>query len=187
MLSPGDDKRSTRHILIDRVSTDGLGLINLSYEVTYNTNGLLSMDVYAEGCGAHCSSWNTYFNFDLRTGEKINISDIILEGKADSFRNIVFNDKLKALQQFKIEEIAALKQEHIDSISYNWILEQVDSNCAKSVEIDNFSLFNQNIEIIDLCEFPFMLRSQQPAYELKYAYQFLQPFLKPKFKNILLK
>jgi hypothetical protein len=146
---------------------------------------LLSMYIYAEGCGAHCSSWNSYFNFDLRTGKEINITDIILEDKIDSFTSIVLHDKLKAFEQYKIEEITEFKEEHIDSISYNWILEQVDSNCAKSAEIGIFSLSNQMVEIINPCEFPFMLRSQQPSYELKYQYKFLGPFLKPKFRVLL--
>jgi hypothetical protein len=183
MFSPGDDKRSTRNILHEQLSMDGLGLINLSYKVTHNTNGVLSMYIYAEGCGAHCSSWNSYFNFYLQTGKEINITDMIAEDKIDSFTNIVLHDKLKALQRYKTEEITELKADHIDSVSY--ILEQVDSNCAKSVAIGNFSLSNQMIGIIDPCEFPFMLRSQEPSYELKYAYKFLQPFLKPKFKIIL--
>jgi len=188
MLSPEEnDKRSTRNILIQQLSKDGLGLINLSYEVTHNTNGLLSMYIYAEGCGAHCSSWNTYFNFYLQTGKEITITDIIAEAKIDSFRNIVLNDKLKAFQKYKTEEITELKEDHIDSVSYDWILERVDSECTKSVSIYNFSLSNQMIEIIDPCEFPFMLRSQEPSYELKYTYQMIMPFLKPKFKQLLSK
>ena len=57
----------------------------MSYEVTYKRNGILSMNIFAEGCGAHCSSWYTYFNFDLKTGKTLKLSDLISENRIDSF------------------------------------------------------------------------------------------------------
>ena len=64
------EKQSIRNVLDEHIND--YGLINLSYEVTYNNFGLLSFSIYAEGCGAHCSSWQTHFNFDLVSGEKNN-------------------------------------------------------------------------------------------------------------------
>ena len=185
ILAPENAKQTAKALLIENVNENGL--INLSYEVIYNKNAILCLQLYEEGCGAYCSSGETYFNFDLKTGKTIGIADLIREEMLDSFRTIVFNDKVKALQEYKIEEMNIFKQGGIDSATYDWALEQVENNCIKTIALENFSLSNSNIEIIDRCEFPHAIRSQQPVYELKYSYQFLQPFLKLKFKNILLK
>ncbi len=155
--------------------------------MTYKKAGILSLNIYAEGCGAHCSSWKTYFNFDLKTGRKIEITDLIVQKKRDGFRLLVLHDKLKALKNYKIEEIENLEHNNIDSVTYNWALEQADSNCSKSVQIETFLLSNLNFEIIDPCEFPFAIRSQEPTYHLKYSYKFMAPFLKPAFRKLLAK
>ena len=80
-----------------------------------------------------------------------------------------------------------LKQGDVDSATYDWALEQVDSNCMKDVKLEDFSFSTLNLEINDSCEFPHAIRSQQPTYELKYTYTFLSAFLTPRFKKIFLK
>jgi hypothetical protein len=180
-----DDEKGSINKILDEHIND-YGLINLSYEITYNSYGLLSLSIFSEGCGAYCSSSETYFNFDTKTGQKITISDLLVTEKLDSFRNIVFADKVKALTQYKIEE-SNLSNLNIDSTTVNWALEQVDENCINSVKIDDFSLSSFNIEINDICEFPHAIRSQEPSYELKYSYSFISHFLRPKFRNILMK
>lgn len=82
LFSPGHEKQSINKTLVENIND---GLINLSYEVSYKKNGLLSFSIFAEGCGAYCSSWETYFNFDLKTGKKLSITDLIIENKLDSF------------------------------------------------------------------------------------------------------
>jgi hypothetical protein len=184
ILDEDNEQISVRKALNEQISD---GLINMSYEITFKKYNILSMNIYGEGCAAYCSSGNTYFNFDLKTGRTLEITDLISDNKIDSFRKIVFNDKVKALNVYKIEEIDNLNQKYIDSITCNWALEQVDSNCIKTAQIENFSLSNLNIEIIDPCEFLHAIRSQEPAYQLKYSYKWLSPFLKQKFQRQLLK
>lgn len=184
LFSPGDEKQSINKTLVENIND---GLINLSYEVSYKKNGLLSFSIFSEGCGAYCSSWETYFNFDLKTGKKLSITDLINENKLDSFYNIVFADKVKYLRVYKEEELSMLKQGDVDSTTYDWALEQVDSNCIKDVKLEDFSFSSVSLEIKDTCEFPHAIRSQQPTFELKYTYTSLSAFLTPRFKKIFLK
>ena len=176
------ENQSVGEILAEHINE--YGLINLSYEVTYNSYGVLSFSVFREGCGAHCSSQETYFNFDVKTGKEITINDLILDNKLDSFRNVVFADKVKALNKYKIEEknIADM-----DSVTIDWALQQVDESCINNINIDDFSLSGLNLEIKDICEFPHAIRSQEPSYELKYTFSSLSGFLKPGFKKIFLR
>jgi hypothetical protein len=163
------------------------GLINLYYKVTYKKKGILSMNIYEEGCGAYCSSGYTWFNFDVNTGKAITMDDLLLENKKDSFSKIVLTDKLKALQTYKIEELDNLHHQYIDSESYRMIIEMADSNFSKSADIENYSLAANGIEIMDICELPHILRSQEPSYQLKYTYKFMAPFIKPEYRKLFLK
>lgn len=107
VFSPDDEKQSINKTLVENIND---GLINLSYKVSYKKNGLLSFSIFSEGCGAYCSSRETYFNFDLKTGKKLSIIDLIIENKLDSFYNIVFADKVKYLREYKEEELSMLRQ-----------------------------------------------------------------------------
>lgn len=182
----GDDSDlkniSLKKTLLNRINE---GLINISYEATYIKNNILSFSIYTEGCGAHCSSWNTYFNFDLKTGKVLTITDLISENKLDSFRKVVSIDKEKYLIQYKKEMKENLNNGETDSVAYKWAIEQVDDNCIKEVQIENFSLSELYIEIIDPCEFPHAIRALQPIFELKYTYKSLSAFLKPKLQLLL--
>jgi len=174
---------ATRDILKENIEDNGL--INLSYKVTFNKNGLLSFFIDAEGCGAHCSSWKTYFNFDLKTGKKIPVDDLFLQNKTDSFKNMVRENKINALKKYKEEEKDNFINKTIDSVEYEWSISLVDENCINSISIENFSLLDGVIEIIDPCEFPNAIRSQQPYFELKYAYKNIEESLNPAFRLIL--
>ena len=181
MLS--EDAISVKQALKEQIS---VGLINMSYEVTFKKQGILSLNIYGEGCGAHCSSWYTYFNFDLKTGKSLSIYDLIAENRIDSFKKKVFADKIKALNKYKEQE-KNYSGNDIDSVTINWAIEQVNENCIGNVQLDNFSLSGLTIEIMDPCEFPFAIRSQEPDYELKYSYRFMLSFLNSKFQHLFLK
>lgn len=172
-----DDKISARTALIDHI---GSGLINMSYHITFKRNGILSMTIYSEGCGAYCSSWNTYFNFDLKTGDEITIEDIVDKSKFDSLRKIVFTDKTTALETYRKQQTKLLSQNQDDSAAYTWSVELADE-CMEVLKLDNFSLSEASLQIMDGCEFPHVIRSQTPTFELKYSYKTIAGFLKPQF------
>ncbi len=160
------------------------GLTDLSYNITYNNYNLLSFSVFYQGCGAHCTSSNTYFNFDLSTGKKVSINDIILQDKIDSFRNIVQTDKRDSLNKYKIEEKSFIGSDDIDSATYSWIISEVNENCINEISMENFSVSHNSIEIFDPCEFPHAIRSEEPDFELKYSYSSIRRFISPKFKKL---
>ena len=182
VLDIEDNNASAAKLLAERIDE---GLINLSYEVSFKKNNILSMSITSEGCAAYCSSYDNYFNFDLKTGELIGISTIIDETKIDSLRTLVQKEKRKALDEYKREEFLEIGGLHIDSADYRGIVNYVDENCLDSIEIGNFSLSDSAIEFMDRCVFPHVIRSQEPVYHLVYSYKFLSEFLKPEFKSRL--
>jgi hypothetical protein len=184
MFYPDNIKQSLKAVLDENVND---GLINLSYQITYNNDGLLSFSISAEGCGAHCSSWDTYFNFYLLSGMKVSISDVFLSDKIDSFKKIVQFEKKNSLAKYRLEEKTLFNNNEIDSSTYDWAIAQVDENCINQVSIESFSFSNNLIEIFDPCEFPHVIRSQEPIIELKYTYNSIKEFLTPKFRKLLMK
>lgn len=162
-------------------------IINLFYKVTFNKNWLLSLNICQEGCGAYCTSWYTYFNFDLKTGRRIKTSDLIYETKLDSFKKIVFEEKVSLLKKYKEKEQNLLIRKEIDSSLYDWAMKVVDNFCINELEIENFYLSDKYMEITDQCEFPHAIKSQEPDYHLQYSYKSIQDFLKPEFRYRLLK
>jgi hypothetical protein len=179
-----DKKVSLRKGLKSRIER---GLINLNYEITYNDKGLLSLFIYSEGCGAHCTTDYTYFNFDLQTGKRLKSVDILSDYAISKFEQMVFRDKTDFLTKYKNEELRNLTNEDNDTASYEWAVQLVDDFCIKEIHIENFSLTKLSIEIIDPCDFPNAIKGMAPSYELKYNYQIISPFLNPKFRQRLMK
>lgn len=178
-----EDERLSLKETIDNGVNEGL--VNLYYEIPVNNNGIFSLILFAEGCGAYCSSWNSYFNFDLNSGKSIAIGDLIDNNKLDSFKKQVFADKIDSLNSYTKEEKNSIVSNSIDSEDYK-IIEGIVIECKKSVQIDQFILRNNEIEIIDPCDLPHVIQSQTPTYELKYKYRLINSILNPKFRNRLL-
>ena len=71
----------------------------------------------------------------------------------------------------------------IDSLEYNWAIEEVDNSCIKDFQMETFSLSNNFFEIIDPCEFPGASKWIEPTYELKYSVKYIRRFLKAEYQN----
>lgn len=182
MFQPEDSSQSLKQVLAEHIEN---GLINLDYKISFNSGGLLSFSIDAEGCGAHCSSWTTWFNFDLATGKEITIYDLLTGSGIDSFKNIVSKDKKAALSKYLADQRIALSNKDGDSTTYEWAISQVEESCINRISIENFSLSGGVLEIFDNCEFPYAIRSQEPTIELKYSYRKVTDFLNPKFRRLL--
>ena len=183
VFEPDDENQSLKKLLLENINE--YGLTDVSYEITYNNHNFLSFSIFSQGCGAYCSSSTTYFNFDLATGKKVSIDDVILKSKIDSFKNVVQSDKINILNKYKIEEKGLIGSDDIDSSAYEWIISEVDNNCINQISLETFSVSGNSLEILDPCEFPHVIRSQEPAIELKYTFSSIEKFLTPRFKKIL--
>lgn len=45
-----------------------------SYEVVRNDDSVVAIEIHSEGCRASCSTSNTYYNFDAKSGRQIHLS-----------------------------------------------------------------------------------------------------------------
>jgi hypothetical protein len=161
------------------------GLINMTYEVSFCRNNILSITINAESCGAYCTGWSTYFNFYTITGNVIGINDILKNDKRKLFGEMVFKKKTQELINYKSALKENLEKNVIDTDAYNWAIEEIDG-CENSVLLNQFSLSASSIEIHDDCGFPHAILSLQPDYKLNYTYVSIIEFLNADWKNILM-
>ncbi|HZE84830.1 MAG TPA: hypothetical protein VE035_11015 [Puia sp.] len=182
LLYPENSKMTLREALRAMIR---MRLTDLDYEVTYNKNGILSLKVGVHVEAAYPNYWNEYFNFDIRTGQCLATKDILMDNMIEPFKSKVFADKIDSLKSYKQEELTKpLLNKELDSETYHMATGIID-DCIATINIDNFSLTQQGIEIIDPCEFPHVIRGMEPTYELKYSFQFMYPYLKSTFKERL--
>lgn len=162
------------------------GLTDLSYTITYNIKGLLSLTVDKTETAGHLINSHIYLTFDIKTGKYLTAGELFKNNMIAGFRKKVSEDKTAFLKAYKSGyAVDLLEDKEIDSSTYEWIIEQVDNNYIGTLQFNDFSLTESGIEIIDPCWFVLVLRAFEPSYTLKYSFQFLHPFLKPEFQKRL--
>jgi hypothetical protein len=153
----------------------GNGIVYMDFEVTYNKNGIISFKIITEGCEAYCITWTDHFNYSTKTGEKLLITSI-LNDKDGSFTNLVITQKdNQFIEQKKILKEWLITNE-IDSLTYQETLLYYDK-CSESLDLDNFSLQENSLEIILSCYLPHFMRPLIPLIELKYLFTDIDKYL----------
>jgi hypothetical protein len=148
-------------------------IIFLDFNVTYNQGGIISLNISAEGCGAHCSNWTDYFNYITTTGKPLSISSVV--DTAGAFRDLVFS---QASEQYDKELVVlkANKSSDIDSLSYNWAIENY-TECRKSIDFERFALYPNQLEIIETCDLPNAIKNLNPSIKLIYNFKDISKYL----------
>jgi hypothetical protein len=168
-------------------SAAATNLYSLGYEVTFNQNNVLSITLSIITCGAYCTGWSAYFNFNITTGEQITMDDILISAKKKAFEDMVKEEKTDALLDYKKEIKDELAKNTMDTSTYQFALEIVDSECINSISLKQFSLSDARLEIHDECDFPHVIQGMGPDYKLEYQYADISKFLSPDWKKILIK
>lgn len=73
---PGQDAQSTLNQLAN-ARTEIQGTASLDYSVEYLDRHFLTLNIFAEGCGAYCESYNVPLVFDLATGNAVTLDQIV--------------------------------------------------------------------------------------------------------------
>lgn len=179
----GNAKISAGKALLKMAQT---GLSDLTYTITYNRNGILSLNIYQMVEVAYPHSSYDYFNFDSRTGKVLKIEDILKRAMIEQFRSMVYADKLDSLKRYKEDELKShLMSKDIDSTVYQSALDIINEDCIGTASLDDFSISLTGIEIFDQCEFPHFLTHLQPGYKLKYSYRLMEPYVRAEYRGRL--
>lgn len=159
-----------------------IGLNKMSYHTTFNNNGILSLTINYQSCGAvNCTDTAIILNFDINTGKPLAIGDIISKDNLDLFMKGVQVDKLTALNKYKVDLKNQLDNQDISQKDYAAAIDNVNNNCMTSVQVKNFIITQTGIEIIDNCDFPQSLDDIKPTYHLIYPYSTIKSLLNSDF------
>ncbi len=157
----------------------GEQIISLGYDVTYNSKGILSLNITAIGCGAYCSGWTAYYNYSTVNGKFLEISDVIELN--EEFTSLVNQDKSR---QYSVQKEELLKKRNdptwaLDQETYEFALEEYET-CDGEMVFQSYLISPCGIELIDECHLPHVIESLAPEISLKYSKSTIKKFLKIK-------
>lgn len=154
-------------------------IVYIDFKVTYNENGILSLNISAEGCGAYCSQWTDYFNYSTITGDPLNIAEII--DTTGAFRERVYKDLKIQYKRQKLELVEMLHdpESGLDLTTYEWALEYYQ-DCENSFDLETYAIYREGLEIIEFCHLPNAIKNLTPILTLKYGTSEIKKYLKIK-------
>lgn len=155
------------------------GVVYLDFEVTFNKNGIISLNISAEGCGAYCTDWTEYYNYSTINGMPVSIATII--DTTGGFRDLVLKDNNNQFGKYKrdLKKQYLSKDEDLDSDTYKMALESCEE-CESTFNFRTFKLSPDSIEIIENCWVPHFMLPLTPYIELKYSYKDVDKYLRRK-------
>jgi hypothetical protein len=157
---------------------------DMYHTVTYNKKNVLSFNVFAEGCGAYCTSSYKYFNFDLLTGEELSWTDLMKVEKKDSLESLISGQIRKELLEYSRSE--ARRAAEKDSSTYEWVKDTYEE-CLENISITGFTIYPDRIEFEDKCDFAHAIQNFGPGTAYSWSLTDLAPYLKPRFLSLLSK
>lgn len=159
------------------IKWSGDQIVFLDFEVTYNQNNVLSINISAEGCGAYCSSWTDYFNYSTKSGKCLTISDFI--DTTGEFKAKVYEDRVKQYSQQKkvLREILNEPESGLDTSTYEWAFSYY-KDCEKNFDFESFSIYTDRLKIIEDCYLPNAIKNLTPIIDLTYKFSEISAYLK---------
>lgn len=79
---------------------------NLDYTIEYRDANVLTLNMFVEGCGAYCESYNVPISFDLASGAKIAISDVVIADKLPQLNDQIRKDIRTRITTFVAQQKA---------------------------------------------------------------------------------
>jgi hypothetical protein len=168
-----------------RIKDLGESMYSLDYSISYNDLYLLSFSIYIEACGAYCSSYTRYFNFDLNTGKSLSTDDLLLPALSNQFKKQLNERIIKSLAKEKSDALTRTRQNE-DSATRNWVIEEFDE-CIRRVSTGNFAIHADKLEFVYDCSFPHAIRAFEPANTFSYSIAQVQEYMKPAYRKRIVK
>jgi hypothetical protein len=154
-------------------------VVDLNFEITYLKDGIISLNISAEACGAYCSGWTNYYTYNYLTAQYISIDQVV--DTLGKFRNRVMADKdLQYRQQgAQLKTNLTDRSGEIDNETFQMINEYY-RNCSQSFHFGSFALHDDYLEIVETCDLPNVVKSLAPEIKLHYQYKDIGSYLKLK-------
>jgi hypothetical protein len=158
--------------LKEEISGDVQWLEEADYEIKYNKNGILTVNLFITGTGAYPSSTNKTIVVDLKTGNKILPANV--------FTNI--NGLIARIKQIQQEKIKSGVEEVKSDPSYtelqSEIEEQLKNADFKAANLEGFSVENDGVTFFYDYGFPHAIEALEPSGDYFLSWAEIKPFVK---------
>lgn len=153
----------------------------LGFNVLLNQKDWVSLELFGEYCGAHCSSFYQYLTVNLSDGKFYSIDEIV--DTTGEFRNQVYSKLDSVYQVSKVEILNHYKLDTLNSdTSYLPILLEELDNCKMDFKMLSYSMTPNCLIVRKNCEFPHYMRDWSPFWELKFNWVDIRSYLKISMK-----
>jgi hypothetical protein len=149
----------------------GCGLVNASYSVDYNRNGVLALSVQQEWLGAYSSFSFERLVLDTRTGERLSIGHLLLPAALPELARQA--DKLLQARVKEARQAAAGSEEA------TWLDELLRGKHFTVANLDDFTVTREGITFYYPFGFPNAALALQPDDAFAFTFAQLKPYLKP--------
>lgn len=75
------------------------GVMWVDYKIILNTQRLVTVEIAKEACGAYCTEYSNYYNFDAATGELIPITKIFTEDGLNQLVTAITEHRRAAIKE----------------------------------------------------------------------------------------
>jgi hypothetical protein len=150
-------------------------LTEVNYQVLYNKNNLLSLKIVLINDNDHADDRDFYFNFDLRSGARLTLADVIEPSQMASLQEH-FKENMAIRNTVVVEKI-------MNNPNYrnNILTKELVRKCLAEVSVTpirDFAFTNDGIRICaDYKPFVDILKAK-PQDDFLYQYSFVRCFLK---------
>jgi hypothetical protein len=150
---------------------DDAWLEELTYEVSYNRNGILDITFSQTGSGAYPDDQSRHFAINLKNGRIFNASDVFVVGKLGALAMVV-NSQLHD----ELSEIA--KENEKDMPEYKEIVQSQGELKFTVKNLNDFSVSAKGVTFLFDAGYPHVIRAFEPAGRYFLSYEELKPYIK---------
>jgi hypothetical protein len=146
---------------------------NLGYEVKYNNHGILDVWLTMDGSGAYPDSSTKFVVLDIRTGNRLSLSDLFQEKTLPSIRNLI-RTKMKNTENI-------LEKEMKDELQQVRELDPEFYPPPEKLELKSlagFSISNRGVTFIYNYDYPHVSEALEPPGRFFIPYSQLKPFIR---------
>ena len=119
-------------------------LSDISFEVLRNDKNVLNISIFAQGCGAYCEGFTTYYTYDLKTGARITL-DTLFSEEGKRFLIDSMNKRKKEIILVKLKEITDTSGTHQK--------DSVDKEFSKEIETLYTDCLEKEIQSLEYLKF----------------------------------
>ncbi|NOQ72693.1 MAG: hypothetical protein GQ574_11855 [Crocinitomix sp.] len=112
------------------------------YEKTITPDNILGLMLRGEATGAYSETFEIYYNFDLRTGNKINLNEFLTKNGINALTNKLNQEVRNTIEAF----VASVKENPSDDEDF--VNEQLDlyTTCLEGVELNSIAYYTYYFE-----------------------------------------